>query len=372
MVQGFDRRGVLRARDGGEQRVTPLELFFDLVYVFAITQLSHLLLDHPTVGGALQTLFLLLVVWWAWQYTTWFTNWFDPGVLSVRLLLGGVMLASLVMSVAIPEAFGERGLMFALAYVAIQVGRTGFAVLTLGTSHPLGGGFRRILSWFAASGVLWVAGGLVEGGARYVLWLLALAVDYSGPAAGYRAPGRRRRSLRALATRAGRGLLRPGGRLPDAGAGPLTHGGVDYRGGALRREVPAVRHHRLGRVHPGHGRNARRGECNGGRHGRLWGGLHRQRGGGGGRRRPPRLGRVHPGRGRTVRRGGRTRGRHGRLWGGLHRQRGAVVDLLRPQRPGRQRGHRQLGGPRQARPVRLHLSPSASPRRHHRRRGRRR
>ena len=189
MVRRSDHRGVLRVRDGGEQRVTPLELFFDLVYVFAITQLSHLLLDHPTVGGALQTLFLLLVVWWAWQYTTWFTNWFDPGVLSVRLLLGGVMLASLVMSVAIPEAFGERGLMFALAYVAIQVGRTGFAVLTLGTSHPLGGGFRRILAWFAASGVLWVAGGLVEGGARYVLWLLALAVDYSGPAAGYRTPG---------------------------------------------------------------------------------------------------------------------------------------------------------------------------------------
>ena len=64
-------RGMLRARDRGEQKVTPLELFFDLVYVYAITQLSHLLLDHPTVGGALETLFLLLVVWWAWQYTAW-------------------------------------------------------------------------------------------------------------------------------------------------------------------------------------------------------------------------------------------------------------------------------------------------------------
>jgi len=180
---------VLRARDGGEQRVTPLELFFDLVYVFAITQLSHLLLDHPTVGGALQTLFLLLVVWWAWQYTTWFTNWFDPDVLPVRLMLGAVMLASLVMSVAIPEAFGERGLMFALAYVAIQLGRTTFAVLALGASHPLSGGFRRILAWFAASGVLWVAGGLLEGEARYVLWLLALGMDYAGPAARYRTPG---------------------------------------------------------------------------------------------------------------------------------------------------------------------------------------
>jgi low temperature requirement protein LtrA len=179
---------VLRARDAGEQRVTPLELFFDLVYVFAITQLSHLLLDHPTVGGALETLFLLLVVWWAWQYTTWFTNWFDPDALPVRLMLGAVMLASLVMSVAIPEAFGERGLMFALAYVAIQVGRTVFAVLALGASHPLSGDFRRILAWFAASGVLWVAGGLVEGEARYVVWLLALGVDYSGPAARYRTP----------------------------------------------------------------------------------------------------------------------------------------------------------------------------------------
>ena len=188
-MQGSDQVGLLRASDAGEQRVTPLELFFDLVYVFAITQLSHLLLDHPTVWGALQTLFLLLVVWWAWQYTTWFTNWFDPDVLPVRLMLGAVMLASLVMSVAIPEAFGERGLMFALAYVAIQVGRTVFAVLALDVSHPLSGGFWRILAWFAASGVLWVAGGLVQGEARYVLWLLALGVDYSGPAAGYRTPG---------------------------------------------------------------------------------------------------------------------------------------------------------------------------------------
>ena len=189
MAQRFDHGGVLRVRDGGEQRVTPLELFFDLVYVFAITQLSHLLLNHPTIGGALQTLFLLLVVWWAWQYTTWFTNWFDPDALSVRLMLGALMLASLVMSVAIPEAFGERGLMFALAYVAIQLVRTLFAVLALEASHPLSGAFRRILAWFAASGVLWVAGGLAEGEARYVLWLLALGVDYAGPAAGYRTPG---------------------------------------------------------------------------------------------------------------------------------------------------------------------------------------
>ena len=185
-----DHGGPLRTRDSGEQRVTPLELFFDLVFVFAVTQLSHLLLDHLSIRGVLETLFLLLAVWWAWVYTAWFTNWFDPDRLPVRLVLVAVMLASLLMSVAIPEAFGERGLMFALAFVAIQVGRTAFAVLALyGASHPLSGTFWRILTWMVAAGVLWVAGGLVEGGARYVLWLLALAVDYAGPVMRYRTPG---------------------------------------------------------------------------------------------------------------------------------------------------------------------------------------
>src|SRR5215204_3191991 len=189
MMNVSDHGGPLRTRDSGEQRVKPLELFFDLVYVFAVTQLSHLLLDHLSVRGVLETLMLLLAVWWVWVYTAWFTNWFDPDVLPVRLMLGAVMLASLLMSVAIPEAFGEWGLMFALAYVAIQLGRTVFAVLALGASHPLSGTFRRILAWFVATGVLWVAGGLVEGGARYVLWLLALAVDYAGPVMRYRTPG---------------------------------------------------------------------------------------------------------------------------------------------------------------------------------------
>ena len=122
MVHVSDHAGLLRARNGGEQPVTPLELFFDLVYVFAVTQLSHRLLEHLSVRGVLETSMLLLTVWGVWIYTAWFTNWFDPDRLAVRLVLVAVMLASLVMSVAIPEAFGERGLMFALAYVAIQRG----------------------------------------------------------------------------------------------------------------------------------------------------------------------------------------------------------------------------------------------------------
>src|SRR5918998_3984789 len=185
MVHDADHGGMLRTRDGGEQRATPLELFFDLVYVFAITQLSHLLLDHLTVGGVLETLFLLLAVWWAWIYTTWATNWFDPDRLPVRLMLVAAMLASLIMSVAIPEAFGERGLMFALAYVAIQAGRTAFVFVTLnrslGPSHPLSRNFKRVLAWFSIPAVLWIVGGVLEGEARYALWGFALALEYAGP-----------------------------------------------------------------------------------------------------------------------------------------------------------------------------------------------
>ena len=175
MVNGSAHDSMLRDRDGGEARVTPLELFFDLVFVFAITQLSHRLLEHLTFAGALETLFLLFAVWWAWIYTTWIANWFDPEKPPVRLMLIAVMLASLVMS------------------VAIQVGRTAFVFVTLnrslGPSHPLSRTFQRILAWFLIPAVLWIVGGVLDGEARYTLWGFALALEYAGPAAGYWTPG---------------------------------------------------------------------------------------------------------------------------------------------------------------------------------------
>ena len=178
-----------RTRGGHGRRVTPVELFFDLVYVFAVTQLSYLLLEQLTPHGAVQTLMLLLAVWWAWIYTAWFTNWFDPNQPAVRLMLVGIMLASLIMSAALPEAFGERGLVFAGAYVAIQVVRTAFVVAVLGRGDPLRRTFQRILVWFVAAGVLWLAGGLSEGVGREALWLAALAVDYAAPVCGFATPG---------------------------------------------------------------------------------------------------------------------------------------------------------------------------------------
>jgi low temperature requirement protein LtrA len=90
-------------REGEETRVGFVELFFDLVFVFAITQLSHFLLEHFTLLGAVQTTLLLMAVWWVWIYTGWATNWLDPDKTPVRLMLFALMLAGLVLSTSIPE-----------------------------------------------------------------------------------------------------------------------------------------------------------------------------------------------------------------------------------------------------------------------------
>src|SRR3954465_14569570 len=124
----------LRREEGIEQRTTSLELFYDLVFVFAVTQVSHLLLGHLSWDGAGRAAFVLLVVWWSWNYTTWVTNELDPDSVIVRLLLIGLMLASLLMAIAIPHAFGDDALLFAASYVAIQVGRHTF--LTFAAASP--------------------------------------------------------------------------------------------------------------------------------------------------------------------------------------------------------------------------------------------
>jgi low temperature requirement protein LtrA len=179
--------GLLRER-AGATRVTNVELFFDLVYVFAVTQLSHHLLHLPTVAGALQTAVLLAMVWLAWAYTAWVTNWLDPERLPVRLLLIALALVSLVMSAALPTAFGRWGLIVGGAYAVMQIGRTIFVVIAL-RGRPLLANFQRILAWCVVSGALAVAGGIVTGPARGWLWLAAVAVDTLGGVVGFYTPG---------------------------------------------------------------------------------------------------------------------------------------------------------------------------------------
>ncbi|MGN8113038.1 low temperature requirement protein A [Labrys sp. 22185] len=179
----------LRERDGHEARVSYAELFFDLVYVFTVTQLSHSLLEHLSWGGALQTLVLWFAVWLAWQYTCWFTNWFDPEKTPVRICLFALMALGLVMAAALPEAFGERGLIFAICFAAIQVGRTAFAVFSLGAGTPISRNFQRMIGWNLIAACIWIAGGLAEGETRIVLWVIAVACEYFAPWFGFWLPG---------------------------------------------------------------------------------------------------------------------------------------------------------------------------------------
>lgn len=186
-------RTLMRGDGGRGNHVSPFELFFDLVFVFAITQLSHTLLDHLTTGGIAQTALLVIVVWQVWVTTAWVTNWFDPDRPPVRLMLVGVMLASLVMSVAIPEAFTETALMFGTAVAVIHVGRAAFAYSALrrerGPQAPLTRTFQRTLLWHSVAGLLWIAGGLAPGAWLLVAWSAALTMNIGAPLFGYFVPG---------------------------------------------------------------------------------------------------------------------------------------------------------------------------------------
>lgn len=170
-------------------RVTFVELFFDLVFVFAVTQISHTLLHHFTPLGALHVAVLFLVVWWVWVFTAWVTNWLNPELTPVRLLLFAMMLGGLVLSTTIPTAFEGRGLWFAIAYAAMQVGRTAFWLFA---TPPHRTAVRhnaiRILTWLSISAALWIAGGLAEGDARLWLWIAAVLWEYVSPAARFWMP----------------------------------------------------------------------------------------------------------------------------------------------------------------------------------------
>ena len=180
----------MRDSAGGPAPVSYLELFFDLVYVFALTQISHLILETMSWRGLAEAAVVFAAAWWAWIYTTWFANWADPERLPVRIMLILVMLASLVMAVALPHAFEEAGVVFAACYVAIQVGRTLFLTWIMSRAEGQSGmNMLRIAVWFMASGVLWIAGAFVaEGTGRLWWWLAALAIEYAGPFAFFRVP----------------------------------------------------------------------------------------------------------------------------------------------------------------------------------------
>lgn len=185
------RSSLLRSRTGAHHgRVGFIELFFDLVFVFAVTQISHLLLAHPGLEHALQSAFLLLALWIVWIYTTWATNWLDCEQDATRLMMFALMAAGLVLAAAIPGAFGERGLYFAVAYAFAQNARNLFLLIALeqGKANERIN-FQRIQIWLLVSAVFWIAGGLSQGPARWALWGIALACEFASPWIGFWVPG---------------------------------------------------------------------------------------------------------------------------------------------------------------------------------------
>ena len=164
-----------------EQRVTALELFFDLVFVFAITQVTGLFAADPTWQGLGRGILVLGALWWAWAAYAWLTNTINVDEGGVRLAMLAAMGAMLVVSLAVPEAFGEHGVLFGVAYLFVRVMHVVLYVIAGRGDRDL---LRAVLSFtptvIVGSGLI-VLAGFLDGTVRPVLWAVALTLDYAGP-----------------------------------------------------------------------------------------------------------------------------------------------------------------------------------------------
>jgi low temperature requirement protein LtrA len=164
------------------QRVTPLELFFDLVFVFAITQVTSLASDRPTWSGLLQALAVLALLWWAWSSYAWLTNSIDPEEGSARLAVFAAMGALLVVSLAVPRAFGADALAFGLAYAAVRAVHLALYMIAAREDPELRGAIVRLARPALAASGLIVLAATFGGALQAALWAGALLIDYAGVA----------------------------------------------------------------------------------------------------------------------------------------------------------------------------------------------
>jgi low temperature requirement protein LtrA len=164
-----------------EHQVTPLELFFDLVFVFAMTQVTSLLADDPTWGGVLRGMLVLAAVWWSWSVYAWLTSTMDVDEGGVRLTMLAAMGAMLVAALAVPGAFGDDAVIFGVAYLLVRILHLVLSTF-VGRDDP---DRRSAILRFAPTAILGasllVLAGFLEGDARIAVWMIALAIDYLGP-----------------------------------------------------------------------------------------------------------------------------------------------------------------------------------------------
>jgi low temperature requirement protein LtrA len=163
-----------------DERVSPLELFFDLVFVFALTQVTALMADNATWEGLGQGMLVLAALWWAWGAYAWLTNYINTDEGQERLLMFGAMASMLVAALAVPGAFGDDALLFACAYTLVRWLHV-FIFAEANEDVDAAGAIRRLSRTAIPGPALLIAAGLTNGSVRYVLWVAALAVDFGGP-----------------------------------------------------------------------------------------------------------------------------------------------------------------------------------------------
>jgi low temperature requirement protein LtrA len=174
-----DQGGVPRARIGGEQRVTPLELFFDLVFVFALTQVTGFLSTHLSWIGMLQAAALLTALWGAWALYSWLTNAVPAEeVIPARLVIFLAMAAMFVASLAVPDAFGEYGVIFGIAYFVVFFLQVLLFALATGRDPEQRRAILRLAPGFWGGPALLILAGFLDGYAQGALWAVALASAY--------------------------------------------------------------------------------------------------------------------------------------------------------------------------------------------------
>ena len=164
-----------------EQRVTPLELFFDLVFVFALTQVTTVLSDNPTWSGLGHALLILGVLWWAWASYAWLTNTVDPGLGAVSAAMVVAMAAMFVAALAVPDAFGAHGVLFGVAFLIVTVMYLTLYGLSARHDPDLLAAILRIAPSTLVGALLIILAGFVDGGLKPILWLTALAVVFVAP-----------------------------------------------------------------------------------------------------------------------------------------------------------------------------------------------
>jgi low temperature requirement protein LtrA len=166
--------------DDTEKRVAPLELFFDLVFVFALTQVTLLMSNHPTWEGLGQGMLVLALLWWAWAAYAWLTNYIAADEGLERLLMFAVMGAFLVAALAVPEAFGDDALLFAVAYAAVRWLHI-FIFAEANEDVDTGQAIVRLARTALPAPLLLIVGALLGDTAQAVIWIVALAIDLAGP-----------------------------------------------------------------------------------------------------------------------------------------------------------------------------------------------